>query len=93
MDQSGSLEPQADDIHELQIESDVEPLVSEGNVFEEISEDETSRISGSEHDNVAEEYNLIEASNLSGMKLIELRAHAKSPGMKGFAKLKKNELI
>ncbi|KAI3460961.1 hypothetical protein Pfo_017624 [Paulownia fortunei] len=88
-----SLEPEADDIHEIKIESDVEPLFSEGNVFDEMSDDETSEIYKSEHEDGADEHNTVEASNLSGMKLIELRALAKSRGMKGFSKLKKNELI
>ncbi|KAI3449780.1 hypothetical protein Pfo_006445 [Paulownia fortunei] len=90
-----SLEPEAADILEVEsdCESDVDLLYSEGNVFDEISEDEISEIYESEHDAVPKEQNLVEADNLSGMKLTELRALAKSHGMKGFSKLKKTELI
>ncbi|CAI9785738.1 unnamed protein product [Fraxinus pennsylvanica] len=72
-------------------EPDVEPIFSEGDVFDQISEDETSEIFESDND-VAEEENPIIAS-LSGMKLSELRALAKSRGLKGFSKMKKQELI
>ncbi|KAL3828054.1 hypothetical protein ACJIZ3_016856 [Penstemon smallii] len=77
----------------VKIESDVEPLFSEGNMFDEILEDESSEIFEIEHEEAAEEKNVAEISILSGMKLTELRALAKSRGMKGFSKLKKNELI
>ncbi|KAK6164439.1 hypothetical protein DH2020_001303 [Rehmannia glutinosa] len=89
------LVPEAVDIHEgrSDSESDVDTLFSEGNELDEISEDENSEFYENEHDGVAEEQNLVEASDLSGMKLTELRAVAKSRGMKGYSKLKKNELI
>ncbi|KAK6141662.1 hypothetical protein DH2020_024604 [Rehmannia glutinosa] len=89
------LEPEAVDFHEgrSDSESDVDTLFSEGNELDEISEDENSEFYENEHDGVAEEQNLVEASDLSGMKLTELRAVAKSRGMKGYSKLKKNELI
>ncbi|PIN05069.1 hypothetical protein CDL12_22399 [Handroanthus impetiginosus] len=87
------FEPEADDNDELKIESDIEPRFSEGNVFDEMPEDETSEIYESEHDNGADVDNSDEVSNLSGMKLTELRTLAKARGMKGFSKLKKNELV
>ncbi|XP_051142139.1 rho-N domain-containing protein 1, chloroplastic-like [Andrographis paniculata] len=46
-----------------------------------------------EDDYEEEEPRLVEGSDLSGMKTTELRALAKSLGMKGFSKLKKNELV
>ncbi|KAK4441583.1 Rho-N domain-containing protein 1, chloroplastic [Sesamum alatum] len=87
------IEPEANDLHELKIESDAEPLLSERNVFDEVSEDDTSEIYASEHDDEEDEHNLVEASDLSGMKLTELRALAKSRGVKGFSKLKKKDLV
>ncbi|KAL7084302.1 hypothetical protein ACP275_14G216400 [Erythranthe tilingii] len=64
-------------LHETEIES---------GEFDEILEDEKSETYKSEHDKG-------EGVNLSGMKMIELRVIAKSHGVKGFSKLKKNELV
>ncbi|KAG6434532.1 hypothetical protein SASPL_106170 [Salvia splendens] len=85
------VEPEAhDDIQDVEYdsESDDEPLTSELDAFDEIS-----GIVEMEHKDVAKEDDVDEASNLHGMKLTELRALAKSRGMKGFSKLKKSELI
>ncbi|KAL8530291.1 hypothetical protein ACS0TY_007356 [Phlomoides rotata] len=79
-----SLEPEGDaedDIHDVEYDSDSD-VISEGSGFDEVSE--------IEHDDVLKE---VVASDLSGLKLTELRALAKSRGLKGFSKLKKNELI
>ncbi|XP_057798101.1 rho-N domain-containing protein 1, chloroplastic [Salvia miltiorrhiza] len=87
-----STEPEAhDDIQDVEYdsESDVEPLISEVDAFDEISEDKMSGIVETEHEDIAKD----EASNLHEMKLTELRALAKSRGMKRFSKLKKNELV
>ncbi|GER29685.1 peptidase S24/S26A/S26B/S26C family protein [Striga asiatica] len=62
-------------------ESDVDTLFSEGNELDELS------------GVYEEEENRVEVSDLSGMKLPELRALAKSRGLKGYSKLKKVELI
>ncbi|XP_047975427.1 rho-N domain-containing protein 1, chloroplastic-like [Salvia hispanica] len=78
-----------DDIQDVEYDSESdEPLTSELDAFDEIS-----GIVETEHDDVAKEDDVDEASNLHGMKLTELRALAKSRGMKGFSKLKKSELI
>ncbi|XP_073292284.1 rho-N domain-containing protein 1, chloroplastic-like isoform X2 [Primulina huaijiensis] len=88
-----TLEVEAENSLELNIESDfdsesyVEPLFSEGSVLDEMTEDEASHIYGGEFLDAAE------ASDFSAMKLTELKALAKSRGMKGFSKLKKFELI
>lgn len=81
-----SIEPEAyEDIQDVEYdsESDVDPL-------DEISDDKVPEV---DEGGVAEDEDVVEASNLVGMKLTELRALAKSRGMKGFSKLKKNELI
>ncbi|KAL3517706.1 hypothetical protein ACH5RR_020295 [Cinchona calisaya] len=69
---------------------EAEPILSDGDVFDdEMSEDESSGIFADDNENVqVDEY-----SNLSEMKLTELRALAKSRGLRGFSKLKKRELI
>ncbi|XP_051120696.1 rho-N domain-containing protein 1, chloroplastic-like isoform X2 [Andrographis paniculata] len=81
---------QGNGIHEVKMESDDEEeqsLISNDatseNAFDEISEDENAGSDGAAD----------EAGNLSGLKLTELRALAKSSGIKGFSKLKKQELI
>lgn len=79
---------------ETDSESYLEPTFSEESVYDEM-ENETSEIyeSEHEHDIVAEEQIEVETSNLSRMKLSELRALARSRGMKGFSKLKKSKLV
>ncbi|XP_027181640.1 rho-N domain-containing protein 1, chloroplastic [Coffea eugenioides] len=74
------------------IESDTEATFSDGDEFDEMSEDEISGIYDDDNENV-QEPDADEYSNLSEMKLIELRALAKSRGLRGFSKLKKHELI
>lgn len=63
-------------------------------MYDEI-DDETTEIYEIEHEHniVAEERIEVETSNLSRMKLTELRALARSRGVKGFSKLKKIELV
>ncbi|EYU46451.1 hypothetical protein ABFS82_04G041600 [Erythranthe guttata] len=92
-----SLERESVDIDS---DSEADPLFQEENVFDEILEDEISEIYESEHEEevvavvAAKEEDVVGASDdLSGMKMTELRALAKSRGMKGFSKLKKNELV
>lgn len=84
-----SMEPEAyeeiqDD--EYDSESDLDPL-------DEILDDKVPEIDETGNADVAKEEATVKASSLLGMKLTELRALAKSRGMKGFSKLKKNELI
>ncbi|CAA0832180.1 Rho-N domain-containing protein 1- chloroplastic [Striga hermonthica] len=71
-------------------ETDVDPLFPEGNELDELSgvyeEDERDIVQG-------EEENRVEVGDLSGKKLPELKALAKSRGLKGYSKLKKVELI
>ncbi|CAK9169992.1 unnamed protein product [Ilex paraguariensis] len=75
-------------------EHDPEPIFSDGDVFDEMSENEISDIEEEDSDDVeTEEQNLVQLKDLSGMKLAELRALAKSRGLKGFSKLKKRELL
>lgn len=76
-----NLEPEGgadDDIQDIEYDSDSD-VISEGSSFDEI-----------EHDDVVKEGDEVD---LSGLKLTELRAVAKSRCLKGFSKLKKNELI
>ncbi|KAL3531226.1 hypothetical protein ACH5RR_010548 [Cinchona calisaya] len=76
---------------EPETEPDTEPTFSDSDVFDEMSADEISGIYD-DNENVQEPV-LDEYSNLSEMKLTELRALAKSRGLRGFSKLKKHELI
>lgn len=71
---------------DLEAEDD-DPLFPEANTFDEMSEDDEAS------DIYEEEQNLVESNDLSAMKLTELRALAKSRRIKGFSKLKKNDLI
>ncbi|KAL7590352.1 hypothetical protein Lser_V15G39037 [Lactuca serriola] len=66
--------------------------------FDESSDDEASDIEDTaddddDDDDDNEEVNVIEDNDLSSMKLVELRAVAKSRGIKGMSRLKKQELL
>ncbi|KZV21491.1 rho-N domain-containing protein 1, chloroplastic, partial [Dorcoceras hygrometricum] len=87
VDAGNSLELDIESESDSDSESYGESRFSEGNVLDEITKDETSDIYGSEFLDTAE------ARDFSAMKLTELKALAKSRGIKGFSKLKKFELI
>lgn len=76
----------------LEIEPEAEPTFSGGDVFDDMSDDEISDVY-EDDDHNASHQNAVENSNLSEMKLTDLRALAKSRGLKGYSKLKKHELI
>lgn len=81
------------EIKDPRIEMEPEPGFSEGIVFDGMSEEEDSDIhEGYSDDEVDEDKPMID-EDLSGMKMPELRALAKSRGIKGFSKLKKLELV
>lgn len=65
----------------------------EGDMFDDMSDGETTETEEANSDEDADEQNISTGIDLSGMKLVELRALAKSRGMKGFSKLKKHDLI
>lgn len=65
----------------------------EGDMFDDMSDGETTETDEGNSDEDADEQNMSKDIDLSGMKLVELRALAKSRGMKGFSKLKKQDLI
>ncbi|KAI3782967.1 hypothetical protein L2E82_13028 [Cichorium intybus] len=83
-----------DPIPEIKMETGSE-LEAESEVvfggFDESSDDEIED-TGDEIDD-GEEVNVIEDNDLSNMKLVELRALAKSRGIKGMSRLKKHELL
>lgn len=81
------------EIKDPRIEMEPEPGFSDGIVFDGMSEEEDSDIhEGYSDDEVEEDKPMID-EDLSGMKMLELRALAKSRGIKGFSKLKKLELV
>lgn len=75
------------------IEMETEPGFSEGIVFDGMLEEEDSEIREGYGDDEVEEDKPMIDEDLSGMKLPELRAIAKSRGIKGISKLKKGELV
>lgn len=76
---------------ELELEQEPESSFPNGDVFNELSEEESSNIIDAEADSDIQEE--IEHEDLSSLKLPELRAIAKSRGVKGFSKMKKSELV
>ncbi|KAE8685040.1 rho-N domain-containing protein 1 [Hibiscus syriacus] len=79
------LESESEPEHELELEP--ESIYQESDVLDELSEDESSDID--EEDGEQQ----IEHEDLSALKLPELRALAKSRGLKGFSKMKKGDLV
>ncbi|BFG42951.1 hypothetical protein CerSpe_292250 [Prunus speciosa] len=100
-------EPEPKQEPELELESELEhePVVDAEFEFEPEPEPEPELVqlleeetSGPEEtlnfdDENGEKQQLIEHKNLSALKLPELRALAKSEGVKGFSKMKKGELV
>ncbi|GMI76127.1 Rho-N 1 [Hibiscus trionum] len=79
------LESDFEPEHELEL--DPESVYQESDVLDELSEDESSDVD--EEDGEQQ----IEHDDLSALKLPELRALAKSRGLKGFSKMKKGDLV
>ncbi|XP_050207975.1 rho-N domain-containing protein 1, chloroplastic [Mercurialis annua] len=78
---------------ELELEQELESSFHNGDVLDELSEGESSDIDSIDEDSRQEKENEHELENLSSLKLPELRALAKSRGLKGFSKMKKGELV
>lgn len=98
-------EPKREPELELESELEHEPVVDAEFEFEPEPEPEPELVqlleeetSGPEEtlnfdDENGEKQQLIERKDLSALKLLELRALAKSQGVKGFSKMKKGELV
>ncbi|KAG9144999.1 hypothetical protein Leryth_017459 [Lithospermum erythrorhizon] len=86
------LKSERADVPELdpESESDTEQIFSDDDVYAEMSEDESEETHEPDEDKEVVED---DSDGLSEMKLPELKALAKSRGLKGFSKLKKQELI
>ncbi|XP_059660348.1 rho-N domain-containing protein 1, chloroplastic-like isoform X2 [Cornus florida] len=83
-------DPGIEHVAKLEVELEPETSFFDG---DEISEDEIIDSGEVFNDDDADENAPTEFGDLSVMKLTELRALAKSRGMKGFSKLKKRELL
>ncbi|KAL3647734.1 hypothetical protein CASFOL_008702 [Castilleja foliolosa] len=81
------------EVEEVESDSESDVGFSEENELDEISEDEISEFFEDEQEGVVAKQSAVEGADLSGMKLLELRAVAKSRGLKGYSKLKKSELV
>ncbi|KAJ6352259.1 hypothetical protein OIU76_001466 [Salix suchowensis] len=87
------LDPEIEPEEEPELDSEQEPESSfpAGDVFDELSERESSDIENV--DEGGEKHQLTEHEDLSSLKLPELRVLARSQGMKGFSRMKKGELV
>ncbi|KAK9087414.1 hypothetical protein Syun_029808 [Stephania yunnanensis] len=86
-------EPEPEPSIEPELESYSGTLDAHDEAFDELSESEHSDIDGSYNDEPLERPSATEQTNLLSLKLVELRAIAKSRGLKGYSKVKKSELI
>lgn len=74
-------------------EADPEIVISDEVVYDHMSDSNDSEPDESENIENGDELDQMEAKDLTGLKLVELRALAKSQGVKGFSKIKKKELL
>ncbi|XP_060180842.1 rho-N domain-containing protein 1, chloroplastic [Lycium barbarum] len=87
------LDPELGRIPKSKVDSDTEPIFSDKDVFDEMADDDTAKMYESVDASDDEEQNHVGHDELAEMKLTELRAIAKSRGLRGYSKLKKLELI
>ncbi|CAN4093246.1 unnamed protein product [Withania somnifera] len=86
------LDPGLGQIPKSKIDSDIQMIFSD-DVFDEMADDDTAKMYESVDASDDEEQNQVGHDELAEMKLTELRAIAKSRGLRGYSKLKKLELI
>ncbi|KAK8650749.1 hypothetical protein V6N13_140375 [Hibiscus sabdariffa] len=88
---SSESHPAADNVpeieEELEFEFEPESIYQESEVLDDLSEDEAS------NDDEEDREEQTGHEDLSALKLPELRALAKSRGLKGFSKMKKGDLV
>ncbi|KAK6940664.1 Rho termination factor, N-terminal [Dillenia turbinata] len=78
---------------EGELDLELEPGFSDEPVLDEMSDFEPSDTDEAYNDEGEEGEKVIQQTDLSAMKLADLRLLAKSRGLKGFSKLKKQELV
>ncbi|GLT42303.1 hypothetical protein SLA2020_163100 [Shorea laevis] len=86
-----NIEEKLDSEDEAELEP--ESIYQDSNVFDKVSEAEASDINDADNDVDEDKQNDIEHEDLSALKLTELRALAKSHGVKGYSKMKKGNLL
>ncbi|KAK4745861.1 hypothetical protein SAY87_012173 [Trapa incisa] len=74
-------------------DADQDPVFSDEAVYNHMSDSDNTEQDESESIEYSEEQDQFEAEDLTKLKLVELRALAKSRGIKGFSKMKKSDLL
>ncbi|OWM81498.1 rho-N domain-containing protein 1, chloroplastic [Punica granatum] len=88
------LEPEPEPEAELeQFEEEPEAVISDEAVYHDMSGGNDLEPDESGNSENGEEQDQLGTEDLTGLKVVELRALAKSRGMKGFSKMKKEELL
>lgn len=93
MEKDIHLDPKFGQIPKREVDSDTQPIFSDKDVFDEMADYDTAKMYESVDASDDEEQNHVGHDELAEMKLTELRAIAKSRGLRGYSKLKKLELI
>ncbi|KAI6684162.1 hypothetical protein NL676_030075 [Syzygium grande] len=86
-------EPAVDPEPELELEAEAETVISDVGVYDESLDAESSDADEADDNENMDLQGLVNETDLNALKLPELRALAKSRGVKGFSKMKKSVLI
>ncbi|XP_048137098.1 rho-N domain-containing protein 1, chloroplastic-like [Rhodamnia argentea] len=85
-------EPSEDPEPELELEAEAKTVISDGGLDDEMDAESSDADEAGDNESM-DQQGLVDETDLNALKLPELRALAKSRGVKGFSKMKKSALV